>query len=91
VGKKRKQKRMREWEGPRCSRPGINRSMSGITEATNSRGIFTLTLKILDAVLPDKYPKAKCPTANVGCPSSCHAKLVFCCDFLCWASSCSLA
>jgi len=62
---------MREWEGPRCSRPGINRSMSGITEATNSRGMFTPTLKNLDAVLPDKYPKAKCPTANVCCPSLC--------------------
>lgn len=59
----------REWVGPRCSRPGINRSMSDMTEATNNRGILTLTFTSLDVIFPVMYPKARCPTANVCFPS----------------------
>ena len=58
-----------ECVGPRCCRLGINRSMSGIVEARNNRGMFTFTFRTLDAALPDKYPKAKCPTAYVVCSS----------------------
>lgn len=60
-----------ECVGPRCCRPGINRSTSGITEARNNRGMFTFTFITLDVALPDKYPKATCPTAYVGGSSNC--------------------
>jgi len=68
-------KMISEWVGPRCSRPSINRSASDMTEATNSRGMFTFTLRSLDVALPDKYPRARCPTAYMSCPS-CFASLV---------------
>jgi len=61
-----------ECVGPRCCRPGINRSASGITEARNNRGMFTF--RILDVSLPDKYPKARCPTAYVGGSPDCLGK-----------------
>ena len=54
-----------ECVGPRCCRFGTSRSASGIMEARNKRGTFALTFRILDVALPDKYPKAKCPTAYV--------------------------
>ncbi len=54
-----KKSSMIEWVGPRCSIPGIRRSMSGMMEATNSEGMFMSTLKILDEVFPMIYPKAK--------------------------------
>lgn len=44
---------IREWVGPRCSKPGINRSMSGITEIRKRRGRFTFTLRSLDVAFPD--------------------------------------
>ncbi len=62
---------IREWVGPRCSRLGINRSMSDMTEATNNRGMFTFMFRILDVALPVMYPRARCPTANVFCSSFC--------------------
>ena len=58
-----------EWVGPRCSRPSISRSTSDITEAMNSKGMFTFTPRSLDVALPDKYPRARCPTAYMSCPS----------------------
>ncbi len=71
MGRKSRETTIREWVGPRCSRPGINRSMSEMTEATNNRGMFTLTFRSLDVAFPVRYPRARCPTANVCCPSSC--------------------
>lgn len=71
MGRKNSEMMIREWAGPRCSRPGINRSVSGTTEATNNRGMFTLTFRSLDVAFPVMYPKARCPTANVCCPSLC--------------------
>jgi len=70
AGRKRKQEMIIECVGPRCRRPGINRSTSGITEARNNIGMFTFTFRTLDVTLPDKYPKAKCPTAYVNCSSN---------------------
>lgn len=58
-----------ECVGPRCLRTGIKKSMSGSVEAKNNRGTFTFTFRSLDVALPDKYPKAKCPTAYVRCSS----------------------
>ena len=71
MGMKSKEMAMREWVGPRCFRPGINRSMSGMIEATNNRGMFTFMFRSLDVALPVMYPRARCPTANVCCPSCC--------------------
>ena len=62
-----------ECIGPRCCRPAINRSASGIMAAVNNRGMFTF--RILDVALPDKYPKARCPTAYVSDPSNCLGRL----------------
>jgi len=58
VGKERRERKIREWVNPRCSSP-INRSMSGMTEATNNRGMFKLTFRSLDVALPVMYPKAR--------------------------------
>ena len=63
-------KNIREWVGPRCSMPGIRKSMSEIMEATSSKGIFMLTFRSLEVPFPRIYPKARCPTANV-----CHSSL----------------
>ncbi len=71
MGRKSRERRIAEWVGPLCSRPGIKRSMSGMTEATNSRGMLTLTFRSLDVAFPVMYPKARCPTANVCFPSYC--------------------
>jgi len=70
VGKAIAKNMMIEWVGPRCSRRlGINRSMSAIIEATNNRGMLTLTFRSLDVAFPLIYPKARWPTANVCFPS----------------------
>ena len=45
---------IREWVGPRCSRPGINRSMSGMMDATNRSGRFMFVLRSLDVAFPDR-------------------------------------
>lgn len=50
---------IKEWVGPRCSKPGISRSRSGMMEATNRRGRFRFTLRNLDVAFPDRYPKAR--------------------------------
>lgn len=50
---------IREWVGPRCSRPGIKRSMSGMIDATKRRGRFMFTLRSLDVAFPVRYPKAR--------------------------------
>ena len=71
MGRKSRGMTIREWVGPRCSKPGINRSMSGMTEAKNNRGMFTFTFRSLDVAFPVRYPRARCPTANVCCPSYC--------------------
>jgi hypothetical protein len=68
MGKKNREMMIREWVGPRCSRPSIRKSMSGMTEATNNKGMFELTFRSLEVVLPVRYPKARCPTANVCFP-----------------------
>jgi len=60
-----------ECAGPRCCRLGINRSTSGVTETTNNKAMCTFTFRSLDVALPDKYPKAKCPTAYVSGSSNC--------------------
>ena len=70
MGRKSRQKTITECIGPRCSRPGISRSMSGSTEARNNKGMFIFTSRILDAVFPDRYPRARCPTAYMGCSFS---------------------
>jgi len=80
VGRKSRVVMIREWVGPRCSRPGINRSMSEMTEATNNSGMFTLTFRSLDVTLPVMYPRARCPTANVWCPSRCFCVLGHLCE-----------
>jgi len=84
TGKKRRKRKIREWVNPRCSRPSINRSMSGMTEATNNRGMFKFTFRSLDVAFPVMYPKARCPTANVHCPSQSHCKCAIKCktDYL---------
>ena len=69
TGRKSRETMIREWVGPRCSRPGINRSMSEMIEATNNRGMFALMFRSLDVAFPVMYPKARCPTANVDHPS----------------------
>jgi len=66
-----------ECVGPRCCKPGISRSTSGITEARNSRGMFTFTFRTLDVALPDMYPKARCPTAYVSGSSNCLVRFNF--------------
>ena len=58
-----------EWVGPRCLRTGINRSISGMIETKNSRGIFTLESRRRPAAFPVRYPKARCPTAYARSPS----------------------
>lgn len=63
MGRKRRQKSRAECRGPRCTRPGISRSMSGRTDAKNSRGRLRFTLSDLDVSFPVRYPRAKCPTA----------------------------
>jgi hypothetical protein len=50
--------------------------MSDMTEATNNRGMFTLTFRSLDVAFPVMYPRARCPTANVCCPSLCLCVLL---------------
>jgi len=60
-----RQKSITECRGPRCSKPGINASMSGIMEARNNNGRLMSTLRDLDAAFPVKYPRAKCPTAYI--------------------------
>jgi len=80
MGRKSRERRIAEWVGPLCSRPGIKRSMSGMTEATNSRGMLTLTFRSLDVALPVMYPRARCPTANVWCPSRCFCVLGHLCE-----------
>ena len=70
AGIRRKVRMIIECVGPLCSRPGISMSMSEITEATSRRGIFMSRFRSLDVAFPVRYPKAKCPTANVGFPSS---------------------
>ena len=52
-----------EWKGPLWSMKGTRRSKSGRMEIRNSRGMFTLTLNSFDVAFPDKYPRARCPTA----------------------------
>ncbi len=39
----------------------------------NNRGMFVFTFRILDAVFPDRYPRARCPTAYMFCSFSCLA------------------
>ncbi len=68
MGMKSRQKTIMECSGPRCSRFIIMRSMSGSTEIRKIKGRFKSTYRILDAAFPDRYPKAKCPTAYIGCP-----------------------
>lgn len=67
TGRKSRQKSVTECVGPRCSRPGISRSTSGSTEARNNRGMFAFTFRIFDAAFPDRYPRARCPTAYTIC------------------------
>ena len=43
--------------------------MSGIMERKNRRGRFTLVFVSVDVVFPERYPRARCPTENVACPS----------------------
>jgi len=70
AGRNSKQNNITECSGPRWCRPGISRSTSGRTETRNNKGMFIFTFRILDAVFPDKYPRAKCPTAYMVCSFS---------------------
>jgi len=74
AGNERSERKITEWVNPACSRLGMKRSMSGMTEATNNRGMFMLTFRSLHVAFPVKYPKAKCPTANVHSPSQWHSR-----------------
>lgn len=57
-----------EWVGPRWVIPR-KKSTSGITDAKKSRGMLIFTCKTLEAAFPIRYPKAKCPTANMALSS----------------------
>ena len=63
MGRKRRQKSSAECRGPLCTKPGISRSMSGRTEAKNSRGRLRFTFIDLAVNFPVIYPRARCPTA----------------------------
>ena len=43
--------------------------MSAMMETRKSKGRFTFTLRSFDVAFPVKYPRARCPTAYVVCPS----------------------
>ena len=73
AGRKSRKNNITECSGPRCCRPGISRSTSGSTDMRNNRGMFVFTFRILDAVFPDRYPRARCPTAYMFCSFSCLA------------------
>ena len=51
-------KKMMEWVGPLCSRPGISRSMSAMIEVVNNRGMFVLTFRGLEVAFAVMYPNA---------------------------------
>ena len=70
MGRKSRLNSIAECIGPRWYRPGISRSMSGSTDMRNSKGMFMFTFRILDAVFPDRYPRARCPTAYIVVPSN---------------------
>lgn len=53
-----------ECVGPRWSSPK-RKSMSGATDARRSRGMLIFTCKALEVAFPVRYPRAKCPTANI--------------------------
>ena len=63
MGRKSRLNTTTECIGPRWYSPGISRSMSGSTETKNNNGRFMFKPRILDAVFPDRYPRARCPTA----------------------------
>ena len=65
TGMKNRDATIMEWVGPRCSMPGIIRSMSGIMEQKSMSGMFILTFVNFDKDFPAMYPKARCPTANM--------------------------
>lgn len=67
-GMKIRMEMVMEWVGPRCCRPGISRSMSGITEARKSREMFGFMSRSLPVAFPVRYPNARCPTAYIGFP-----------------------
>jgi len=69
AGRSNAQKTIGEWVGPRCSKLGISRSMSGRVEARNRRGMFAFTFRSFDEIFPERYPRAKCPTANMRHPT----------------------
>ena len=77
MGMKSRQKTITECIGPRWCRPGISRSMSGSTDMRNIKGMFIFTFRILDAVFPVRYPRARCPTAYMVVPSTIW-RLQFC-------------
>lgn len=57
-----------EWVGPRCSMNGISRSMSGITERDNMRGMLTCVFVKWAVNFAVKYPRAKWPMAYILLP-----------------------
>jgi len=69
AGRNNTQREIREWVGPRWAKAVMSRSMSGKVEARNRRGMFAFTFRSFDEALPDRYPRARCPTENVICPS----------------------
>jgi hypothetical protein len=79
-GIKNKDRTIKEWIGPRCLRLGTRKSMSGRMEARNNKGIFTFTLRILDDAFPHRYPRARCPTANMKSPSFIFRKYLWSSD-----------
>lgn len=53
-----------ECVGPRCSRNGITRSMSGIMDNAKTRGMLISVFRSFADALPRTYPRARWPTAN---------------------------
>lgn len=52
-----------EWNGPRCSTNGINRSISGATERVRTSGTLIFVFVKFPANFAVRYPKAKWPMA----------------------------
>jgi len=70
AGKRMIEETISECVGPLCASPGISKSKSGSIESRKRRAALVFTFRSLDVAFPVKYPKARCPTANVENPST---------------------
>ena len=71
-----------EWRGSRCSKPGINMWMSGKTDTRNNSERLMLTLDVLDAIFPVKYPKQSAQQNTSGVYSSILVFTYYCCQIV---------